>query len=154
MKNQIALAMNALKLLTLACLISIGTLTLHADQKQLAGPKGGRLLAKTNPHAEFLVANDRTISINFYSEDLKPIAATTQEVTVIADTKDGKKTIEFEKKGDALVSKTKLPDGEGYNLIVQLKQSPDAKPTNFRFKFQTYKCGECQRSEYACICGH
>ena len=33
--------------------------------------------------------------------------------------------IEFEKKGDVLVSKTKLPEGDGYNVVVQFKQTTD-----------------------------
>ena len=61
---------------------------------------------------------------------------------------------EFEKKGDSLVSKTKLPDGEGYNIVVQFKQTADAKPQNLRFKLELNTCGECKQAEYACICGH
>src|SRR5580765_8586709 len=79
-------------------------------------PKGGRLLEKTEPHAEFVAEKDRSVTINFYNEQMKPVAVTTQNVTVIADAKDGKVRLEFEKKGDSLVSKTKLPEGEGYNL--------------------------------------
>jgi hypothetical protein len=52
------------------------------------------------------------------------------------------------------VSKTKLPEGDGYNLVVQLRQTADAKPQNFHFKLETHVCGECKRAEYACICGH
>ena len=117
-------------------------------------PKGGRALDKTSPLAEFVMEKDRTVTINFYNAELKPVAVTTQTVTVIADAKSGKATLEFEKKGDSLVSKTKLPEGEGYNVVVQFKQTADAKPQNFRFKLVTHKCGECKRVEYACICGH
>jgi hypothetical protein len=119
-----------------------------------ATPKGGRLLDKTEPHAEFVVEKDHSVTINFYSDDMKPVATTTQSVTVIADAKSGKATLEFEKKGDSLVSKTKLPEGDGYNVVVQFKQTADAKPQNFRFKLDTHTCGECKRAEYACICGH
>ena len=62
--------------------------------------------------------------------------------------------MEFEKKGDALVSKTKLPEGEGYNIVVQFKQTADGKPQNIRFKLAMHTCGECKRAEYACTCGH
>ena len=62
--------------------------------------------------------------------------------------------MEFEKKGDALVSKTKLPEGEGYNIVVQFKQTADGKPQNIRFKLDMHTCGECKRAEYACTCGH
>lgn len=144
---------TSLKLLTLAGLLCAGILTLNAaDKKHLGGPKGGRLLEKTEPKAEFFLEKDHTITITFYDTALKPIATGGQVVIVIADAKDGKATIEFEKKGDVLVSKTKLPEGDGYNLVVQFKQTADAKPQNFRFKLDTHTCGGCKRAEYACIC--
>ena len=144
-----------LRLLTLAAALSVGLLTaVAADKSDKATPGGGRLLEKTEPRAEFVFEKDRSITINFYNADLKPVAATTQVVTVIATAKDGKTTLEFEKKGDSLVSKTKLPEGEGYNLVVQFKQTAEAKPQNFRFKLDLHTCGECKRVEYACICGH
>src|SRR5262245_24200185 len=125
-----------------------------ADAKPKATPKGGRLLEKTAPAAEFVLEKDRTATINFYSNDMKPVAATSQNVTLQADAKDGKIKIEFEKKGDSLVSKTKLPEGEGYNVVVQFKQTAEAKPQNFRFKLETHTCGGCNRAEYACTCDH
>lgn len=148
-----------LRLLTLAVALCAGlAVTAFAadkhDHKHKATPKGGRLLDKTEPHAEFVVEKDRTATINFYNDDLKPVAATTQAVTVIADAKSGKTTLQFEKKGDSLVSKSKLPDGEGYNVVVQFKQSADAKPVNLRFKLDINTCGECKRAEYACVCDH
>lgn len=144
-----------IKLLTLAGVLCAGVLTLHAaDKKDLAGPKGGRLLEKTEPKAEFFLEKDHTVTITFYDAALKPVAVGTQTVTVIADTNGGKATVEFETKGDVLVSKTKLPEGDGYNIVVQFKPTPDAKPQNSRFKLDTHTCGGCKRAEYACICGH
>ena len=144
-----------IKLLTLAGILFAGLLSLPAaDKNVLAGPKGGRILEKTTPHAEFVVEKDRSVTINFYNAEMKFVAATTQTVTIQADTKVGKAKLEFEKKGDSLVSKTKLPEGEGYNLVVQFKQTDDGKPQNFRFKFDLGTCGECKRAEYACICKH
>lgn len=141
-------------LLTLAGVLCAGLLTVAAadkdDHKHLATPKGGRVLEKTQPHAEFVVEKDRSITINFYNDEMKPVAATSQVVTAVVD---GKK-LEFEKKDDSLVSKTKLPAGEGQNVVVQFKQTAEAKPQNFRFKLQMHTCGECKRAEYACICGH
>lgn len=144
---------TSIKLLTLAGLLGAGLLALNAaDKKHLGGPKGGRLLEKTEPKAEFYVEKDHTVTITFYDAGLKPIPATGQSVAVIADAKGGKTTVEFEKKGDVLVSKTKLPEGDGYNLVVQFKQSSSAKPQNFRFKLELHQCGTCRRAEYACIC--
>lgn len=148
-----------LRLLTLAVAVC-AALALPAtaqdkhDHAHKAPPKGGRLLEKTEPHAEFVVEKDRTVTINFYNHDMKPVAVTTQSVTVQADAKDGKAKLEFEKKGDSLVSKTKLPDGDGYNIVVQFKQTADGKPQNLRFKLDMNTCGECKRAEYACSCGH
>lgn len=124
------------------------------DHAHKATPKGGRLLEKTEPHAEFVVEKDRTVTINFYNAEMKPVAVTTQSVIVQADAKDGKVKLEFEKKGDSLVSKTKLPEGDGYNIVVQFKQTADGKPQNLRFKLDMSTCGECKRAEYACICAH
>jgi hypothetical protein len=123
-----------------------------ADKKHLGGPKGGRLLEKTEPRAEFHLEKDRTVTITFYDATLQPVAATAQTATVIADAKDGKAKIDFERKGDTLVSKSQLPEGEGYNVVVQFKQTADARPQNFRFKLETHVCGGCQRAEYACTC--
>jgi hypothetical protein len=125
-----------------------------AESKIVGGPKGGRLLEKTEPRAEFFVEKDQTVTITFYDAALKPVPVAAQSVTLIAEPKSGKQTIAFEKKGDVLVSKTKLPEGDGYNLVVQFKPTPDARPQNFRFKYETHTCGECKRVEYACTCGH
>ena len=144
---------TSLKLVALAGVLCAGLLTLNAaDKKHLGGPKGGRLLEKTEPKAEFYVEKDHTVSITFYDAALKSVPAAAQSVTVIADGKDGKARVEFEKKGDVLVSKSKLPEGDGYNLVVQFKQTADAKPQNFRFKLETHACGGCKRAEYACTC--
>lgn len=145
-----------LRLLTLAGALCVGLFTATAADKpqDKATPKGGRLLEKTKPHAELVVEKDRGVTINFYGDDMKPVAATTQNVTVMADAKDGKARLEFEKKGDSLVSKTKLPAGDGYNVVVQFKQTADAKPLNLRFKLDMHFCEGCKRAEYACICDH
>jgi hypothetical protein len=143
------------KLIIVAGVLCAGLLAVNAaDRKKFATPGGGRLLEKTSPHAEFVIEKDRSVTINFYADDLKPVAVTTQKATVIATPASGKTTIEFESKGNSLVGKTKLPAGEDYNLVVQFKQTAEAKPKNFRFKFDLATCGECRRAEYACICGH
>ncbi len=145
-----------LRILTMAVALCVGLFTAAAADKhnQKATPKGGRLLEKTEPHAEFVVEKDRSVTINFYDGKMKPVPAADQTVTVIADAKDGKAKIEFEKKGDTLVSKTKLPEGDGYNVVVQFRAKPDAKVQNLRFKLDMHTCGECKRAEYACICDH
>jgi hypothetical protein len=148
-----------LHVITLAAALGIGlpAAAIAADKHDhahLATPKGGRVLDKTSPHAELVVEKDRSVTINFYTGDLKPVAATTQTATVIASAKGGKATLEFEKKGDSLVSKSKLPEGDGYNVVVQFRQTAEDKPQNFRFKLDMSICGGCKRAEYGCICDH
>ena len=141
-----------MKSIALAGVLCAGLITSTAAEKVQPGPKGGRILEKTSPRAEFFVEKDKTVSITFYDLAGKPIAPDSQSAKVIADAKSGKQTLEFEKKGDALVSKTKLPEGDGYNVVVQLKQTTEAKPQNFRFKYESHTCGGCKRAEYACTC--
>ena len=146
------------RILTVAVALCVGlfTATTTAADKHdhKVTPKGGRLLEKTEPHAEFVVEKDRSVTINFYDEKMKPVPAADQTVTVIADAKTGRATLEFEKKGDTLVSKTKLPEGDGYNVVVQFKAKPDAKVQNLRFKLDMHICGGCKRAEYGCTCDH
>ena len=138
---------------TMTALLCAGVLSLNAaDKKQLGGPAGGRLLEKTEPKAEFVVGKDHAATINFYDNALKPVPAANQTVAVIADTRGGKERIEFEKKGATLAGKSRLPPGDGYNVVVQFRQTPDARPQNFRFKLDLQTCGECKRPEYSCIC--
>ena len=139
--------------LIIAVALCAGFSTLMAAEKKVeTGLKGGRLLDKTSPRAEFFVEKDHTVTIAFYDEKQKPVPATDQSVTIIADAKAGKAKLEFEKKGDVLVSKSKLPEGDGYNLVVQLRQTADGKPQNFRFTLDLSTCGGCKHAEYACTC--
>jgi len=147
--------MKTAKLIIAALLLGALTTSLLVGaekKKTLAGPKGGRILENTSPHAEFFVEKDHTVTIAFYDAALKSIAVTEQKVTVIAEASGAKTKLEFEKKGDVFVSKTKLPAGGDYNLVVQLKQKTDSKPQNFRFTLDLAACGGCKRLEYACIC--
>lgn len=118
-----------------------------------SGPNGGRLL-ETEPHAEFFVEKDKSVTVSFYSDDLKPVPVAEQVVTIQTDAKGVKTKLEFEKSGDVLKSKGKLPEGDGYNLVVQVRAKPEAKPQNFRFPLDLETCGECKRAEYACTCEH
>ena len=142
------------KLITLIATLVVGaTLSaVAADQKPTAGPKGGKILNEDAPRAEFFVEKDNTVTLTFYGADMKPVAATTQSAVVYADAKSGRAKLDFEKKGDALVSKTPLPEGDGYNVMVQLKTSPDAKAQNIKVNYHTEKCDKCNMAEYACIC--
>ena len=123
-----------------------------ADAKIKAGPRKGRILELEGQNAEFFVEKDRTVSIAFYDAAGKQQPATGQVIAATAEAKGAKAKLEFEKKGDLLVSKTPLPEGEGYQVVVQAKTSPAAKPKNVRFKLETHVCKGCSNPEYACTC--
>jgi hypothetical protein len=144
--------MKTLQTLFIATLLAFTITTLHADAKVQAGPKGGRLLETDAPRPEFFVEKDRKISLTFYDAKSKPVAVTAQTAIATAETKQGRVKLEFEKKGDILVSKTALPEGEGYTVVLQVKATPEAKPKNFRIPLVLHECGGCKRVEYACTC--
>lgn len=156
MKTKTTLLLSALALaLTLPL-----TFTNAADEKKPdaaaakveAGPRKGRILAVGEPKAEFFVEADKTISIMFYDKENKVVAPAAQSATATVDAKGKKTKLEFAKKGDALVSSAKIPDGDANPIVVQVKTAADAKPQNFRFKLDLSKCGGCPNPEYACTC--
>lgn len=124
-----------------------------ADVTIKAGPRKGRIMEYDGSAAEFFVEKDRTVSIAFLDKELKknlPIEG--QTVTATAEAPSGKQKLEFEKKGDLLVSKTPLPEGEHYTVVVQVKPTADAKPKNYRIKLDLTVCKGCSNPEYACTC--
>jgi len=144
----------SLTLLALSALPCVAAPEGAHDHQHAAGPNGGRVLESKPLHAEFFVQPDRKIRLTFLDEALKPTAAGSQEAKAIAEAKTGKATLEFEKAGNVLVSKTALPEGDGYRIVVQIKNDPAAKPQNFRIDFLSHICGGCKLAEYACTCGH
>ena len=138
-----------LLLALLAC--ATASLVLGED-RIVAGPKGGRLLA-TEPHAtEFFVTADRKVEITFYDAALKPVTPGTQVVTVTAEATDGRVTIPLTLNGDTLISGQVLPKGEAYRVVVQVRAAPGAKPKNFRIDLNLSTCSGCEHAEYACTC--
>ena len=139
-------------LLTTFTILALAASSAFADAKVKAGPRKGRILELEKQNAEFFVEKDRTISIAFYDAAGKQQPAADQMIIATAEAPGAKAKLEFEKKGDLLVSKSKLPDGEGYQVVVQVKATADAKPKNFRIKLQTHVCAGCSNAEYACTC--
>lgn len=143
--------MNYNQKLTLA-FIAITASTVALIAKPIPGPKGGRILTADAPHVEFFVEKDRTVTVSFYDQALKPVALTGQVVSATAEAKSGKVKLDFAEKGGALVSKTALPEGDDYNVVVQIKDNASARPKNYRVLFHDEMCPECSRAEYACVC--
>jgi len=126
----------------------------HPHDKILAGPKGGRVLELGSRHAEFFVQPDKRAAVYLYDGEMKAVAPEAQEVVLIAEAPAGKSKVEFERTADGFLSKTAIPEGESYRMVLQIRETSDAKPQNFRIDYNSAVCGGCQRAEYACVCGH
>jgi len=133
-----------------ALLISISPIM--ADTNVKAGPRKGLILELPGKNAEFFVEKDRTVSIALYDADMKNLQPTEEVITATAEAPSGKTKLEFEKKGNFLVSTKSLPEGEGYQIVLQAKSTSEAKSKNFRIKLETHTCGSCGNPEYACTC--
>ena len=142
------------KLITFVAIASILALPAIAQEKTQAGPRGGRLLTLEGQRAEFFVEPDRTITVSFYDDALSKVAHTSQVVTATAEAPSGKAKLEFQPKDGLLASTSPLPEGAGYTVVLQIRQTQDAKPKNFRITFETTACHQCNRLEYACVCDH
>lgn len=140
------------KLLFTLAILAIALAPALAEKHVKAGPRKGLIMELTGKSAEFFVEKDRTVSIAIYDASMKAQAPADEVFTATAEAPSGKTKLEFEKKGNLLVSKTPLPEGEGYQIVVQAKPSADAKPKNFRIKLETHTCKECGNPEYACTC--
>ena len=141
------------KTLLIAFLLAVTTAL--ASEKTAAGPKGGRMLVADPVRAEFFVTTERRVEISFYDEAGQAVPPGATVVTVTAETAGERVTLPLVPKDTALVSTDSLPPGEPYRVVVQLRPSPGARPSNFRIELNLHECGECQHAEYACICeGH
>ena len=140
------------KLLSILTILALAAAPAIADKTVKAGPRKGRILELEKQNAEFFVEKDRTVSIAFYDAAGKQQPAADQVITATAEAPKGKAKLEFAKKGDLLVSTTPLPEGEGYQVVVQAKAGGEAKQKNFRIKLLTHICNGCSNAEYACTC--
>ena len=121
-------------------------------EKIEAGPRKGRLLRLEKSKVEFVLSKDRFISLAFYDAALKPQPPGSQVVTVVADPDEGEKTIQFERKGDLLISKEPIPAGDGYNIFVHAQDTASSAPKKFRINVDLSTCGGCKNPEYVCTC--
>lgn len=120
--------------------------------KPIPGPKGGKIVTTEAPHVEFFVEKDRSVIVSFYDKDMKPVPPAGQVVSAVAEAKTGKVTLAFTAKDGALVSTAPLPEGDGYRVVVQVRDTAEARPKNYRVEFHDEVCDECKRAEYACVC--
>ncbi len=124
----------------------------HDHDEIEAGPNGGRILTGVEPHAEFLVTDDRKVQIAFIDDDHKPVPVAGQSVNLVTGDRSDQTKIAFAKSGDVLLSEQALPEGMEFPVIVQIKTTPEAKSVIEKFNLDLKQCPTCKFKEYACAC--
>jgi hypothetical protein len=138
-------------LTTLFLALTAGFAFGHGDI--VLGPNKGRILEfSTNEsmHGEVTLAKDGKLHIAVLDKDMKPVELKAQSLTATAGSRDKPEKLEVVKdeKGFTVPAPK---DGEW--LIVQYKESEEAKPITARLHYDTKACGECKSPEWLCSCG-
>lgn len=131
-------------MMLLACIANAGI---------IGGPRGGKLLEKGEIRAEFFVNSEKYAEVYFYDADLNLVAPEEQSVKALVNA-NGKVVIGFDKTDSGFVSTDPLPEGDGYRVVLQIRDEASGEKANFRIDYLTTVCGGCSRIEYACICDH
>ena len=128
----------------------------RTQSAKIAGPNKGRVLADLNPHAEFFVTADRKVRLTFVDDAGKPVPVPAGlTATLITGERAAPTTLSFAADGATLLSTAALPEGGNLPGILRVKPTAEAALVTIRFQINLAGCGECSRSEYACVCeGH
>jgi hypothetical protein len=140
-----------MKLRTLALAISLLTGTVIAHEGIELGPNKGRILElSTNEtmHGE-VTQKDGKLHIALLDKDMKPVVIAAQEITATAGTREAPEKLMVEKSDKGFV----LPaPPTGQWIIVQYKESADAKAIIARLHYNTNVCDPCKQPEWRCAC--
>ncbi len=139
---------TCLSLLAALCL----TLTVQAHQGVELGPNGGRILEfskNESMHGE-VVAKDGKFIVALLDKDMKPVAIKDQSLNATKGDRDNPEKLTVEVKDNHFV----LPmlEGDEYVIILQYKDSPDAKKITARLSYDASICEECNQQEWLCKC--
>ena len=116
------------------------------------GPNKGRILEfSTNEsmHGE-VTLKDGKLHIAVLDKDMKPVKVEAQTLTATAGTRE--KPVKLEVAKDEKGFTVSAPKDDEW-LIVQYKDSADAKPITARLHYDTTVCGDCKSPEWLCSCG-
>ena len=134
----------------LLSLFSIGVLVAADPAKSVADVQPGRRLEAPGLRAQFVIQSDRKATVTFADAAGKPVPKGDRTVVVKVDGKD----VVLEPQPNGFITKDPLQAKEPAPIVVQIRASAVAKPTNFRLTLNTALCGECKRQEYGCTCAH
>ena len=105
----------------------------HDHAKVVTGPNGGRVLEGVTPPVEFVVTKDRKVKLYFLDEKLKTVSVAKQTATIFAGDRSAPTRLSFKKAWGRLVSEGKLPEGDPFPVVVQIKVTPDSAPMLAKF---------------------
>lgn len=80
---------------------------------------------------------------------MKPVAIAAQEISVTAGTREAPEKLTVEK-SDKGFSFTSPPAGQW--IIVQYKETAEAKAITARLHYNTKNCDPCKQLEWRCAC--
>lgn len=141
----------------LTALLALTALTIHAGENhgaKIAGPNGGRVIETVEPHAEFLVLEDRRVQLTFLDDSLKPTPPAEQTAKIITGDRSAPTELSFTKSDTALISDAPLPEGATVPAVLQITPTPNAKTVTERITVNLAICPGCKLPEYACTCDH
>ena len=131
----------------------------HGHEKtpagKLVGSNKGRVLMQLEPHAELFVTAERKVRLTFLGEDGKPVAVPAGlSATLVTGDRSAPVTLGFAPDAGSLLSTAALPEGKNLPAVLRVKPSAEAGVVTVRVPLNLAACGECDRPEYACACGH
>ena len=132
-------------------LLSLLTSLTFAHEGVELGPNGGRILEFSKDetmHGEVTVKGDK-FHIAVLDKDMKPVAMDAQARTATTGDRAKPQKLATERDAKGFI----LPVVKaGEWLILQYKNTPDAKAITARFEYNTAICEECQAAEWICKC--
>lgn len=115
------------------------------------GPNKGRILEfskNETMHGEVIV-KDGKMHIALLDKDMKPVKIEAQSLTATSGTRAEPVKMQVEKTDAGFVVDAP-PAGQW--IIMQYKESEDAKPITARMKYDTTICDGCKNVEWLCTC--
>lgn len=122
----------------------------HGEKVEI-GPNGGRVLS-VKPAVELFITAERKVKLTFLGGDKKAVAVKDQTATATGGDRANPTKLTFVKEGDALVSDKPLPEGKIVPLVIQIKETADAKAAVEKLNVNLANCSGCNHPEYACTC--
>lgn len=135
---------------TLLLLSFITTLSFAHEGVEL-GPNGGRILEFSKDetmHGELTVKGDK-FHIAVLDKDMKPVTINEQTLTAVTGDRAAPQKLTVEKNAKGFVIPV-VKAGEW--LILQYKNTTEAKAITARLEYNTAICEECSNAEWLCKC--